>query len=184
MTLPNLLQALPLEPFSSLSYRFSSLPERWNGRLRLNQTPEAPKKHRGLILLVSRQIPCRTAIHYHLPELKYCWLLHSAQTEPDARALRQESTAQGIQFNTIQVNDINDPLEYYQYIQKIYANLPTPLSPQDVIADYTGMTAHGSVGMVFASRKYQSPLQYTPINPNSAKESLAPIEIVLKPKRN
>lgn len=153
-------------------------------QVKVEPNPRSPQKHRGLILLVSRQVPCQTAIHYHKPQLEYCWLLHSAQTEPDAKALRQEFTDQGIQFATTQVNDINDPLEYYRYIQKIYANLPAGLSPQAVIADYTGMTAHGSVGMVFASRIHQSPLQYTPVNPTNPKASLAPIEIVLQAKRN
>lgn len=55
-------------------------------------------------------------------------------------------------------------------------------TPDDIIADFTGMTAQASVGMVLASLSVQSPLQYTPAQSQDGKptgRSLNPIEITL-----
>jgi hypothetical protein len=140
-----------------------------------------PRQHPGLILLVSREQPCRIAIQYHLPTLNQCWLLCSHETRSIATTITQEFTAQSIQFTTLIVNNIYDPLEYYQQIKRIYDHLPKGWTVKDVIADYTGMTAHGSVGMVLASLSPNAPLQYTPAHPTKPNESLTPIEITLKP---
>lgn len=145
-----------------------------------------PSKHRGLILLVSREATCRVAIEYHQPELKYCWLLHSNESRQIAIDLREEFEAQGITFNLILVENVYNPVEFFHTVRRIYASLPPNCDPQDVIADYTGMTAHGSVGMVLAgiSAPPYTPLQYTPAQPEDPTKSMAPIEIVLRPKRS
>ncbi|MEH2154955.1 CRISPR-associated protein [Nostoc sp.] len=141
-----------------------------------------PKKHKGLILLVSRDEPCKKAIEYHLPELEYCWLICSSQSLDLAKKLKQDFPKLKI-AEPIIVNDIYDPLEFYQEVKKIYNYLPPGWIIEDAIADFTGMTAQGSVGMVLASLSVQSPLQYTPAESKNGQlsgYSLNPIEITLK----
>ncbi|WP_250565894.1 CRISPR-associated protein [Adonisia turfae] len=139
-----------------------------------------PIKHRGLILLVSREEPCRVAIQHHADRLERCWLLHSDQTKAMAVAIADTYSGNRMSFKLIHVNDIYDPMEFFQHIRRIYDQLPIGWLPQQVMADYTGMTAHGSVGMVLASLSPKAPLQYTPVNPNRSNESMTPIEIALR----
>lgn len=141
-----------------------------------------PKKHKGLMLLVSRDEPCRKAIEYHLPQLEYCWLICSSQSIDIAKKLKQDFPQLKI-YDPIVVNDIYDPLEFYHVVRKIYKNLPKGWTIEDAIADFTGMTAQASVGMVLASLSVQSPLQYTPAESNDAQptgRSFNPMEITLK----
>ncbi|MEH1855388.1 MAG: CRISPR-associated protein [Nostoc sp.] len=141
-----------------------------------------PKQHKGLMLLVSREEPCKKAIEYHLPELEYCWLICSSQSLDLAKKLKQDFPKLKI-AEPIVVNDVYDPLEFYKVVKKIYKHLPAGWTIEDAIADFTGMTAHGSVGMVLASLSAQSLLQYTPAefkDGQSTGYSLNPIEIALK----
>jgi hypothetical protein len=139
-----------------------------------------PEKHNGLILLVSQFEPCNKAIQYHLPTLKRCWLLHSAQTEAIAlEVMRAFADTPDLTFIPIPVKNIYDPMEFYNLVRIIYAKLPPLWRAKDVIADYTGMTAHGSVGMVLASLNPRAPLQYIPSDPKHPNKSLSPIEIKL-----
>jgi hypothetical protein len=134
-----------------------------------------PAKRRGLILLVSRPETCRAAITYHRPELEMCWLLCSTRSLDVARDLIQEFRE--IRFaEPIVVNDVNDPLEFRNRIDEVYSKLPRGWSESDVVGDYTGMTAHGSVGMALASLKPHRPLQYTPAQYDEQLRALAPLE--------
>jgi len=145
---------------------------------------QIPSKHRGLILLVSQKVPCQIAIQHHLPTLERCWLLYSAESQDMADFLQNAFSQFELAFKLIRVNDVYNPLEFYQHVRRIYAQLPQGWSPQQVIADYTGMTAHGSVGIVLASlaASPHTPLQYTPADPNHPGASLTPMEIVLRPQ--
>jgi hypothetical protein len=145
-----------------------------------------PSKHRGLILLVSRLESCQTAIRYHSPVLEYCWLICSPQSLQLAQQLKQEFSNLKIP-KPIVVNDVYDPQEFYQEVKKIYTKLlPPKLTEKDVIADFTGMTAQASVGMVLAARSLQGELQYTPAEvnaegqPTGHSSSPMKIEIVLE----
>lgn len=141
-----------------------------------------PKKHKGLLLLVSRDEPCRKAIEYHLPQLECCWLICSTQSIDIAKKLKQDFSKLKIS-EPIVVNDIYDPLEFYHFVRKIYKSLPSGWTIEDAIADFTGMTAQASVGMVLASLSVQSPLQYTPAELQDGQatgRSFNPIEITLK----
>ncbi len=138
-----------------------------------------PVKHKGLILLVSREEPCRKAIEYHLPQLERCWLICSSQTLDLAKKLKQDFPNLKIPEPII-INDIYEPLEFYQEVRKIYNYLPQEWVIEDVVADFTGMTAQASVGMAIASLCEQSSLQYTPAELKDGKptgRSLNPIEI-------
>jgi hypothetical protein len=141
----------------------------------------APAKRRGLILLVSHLEICRKAISYHQPKLEICWLICSTRSLPEAESLSREFAEVQMPPPTV-INNINDPMDFFHHVKEIYSHLPEGWNDADVIADYTGMTSHGSVGMALACMSPQRPLQYTPaevddhlrpVNP------LDPIEVVL-----
>jgi hypothetical protein len=164
--------------------------QRWLARMQ-PQTVELiqakPGFRRGLILLVSRPETCRRAIEYHLPILERCWLLCSAQTFATAEALRDEYQGRVEMPTPLVINDVNDPVEYRDRVNEIYARLPAGWNEQDVIADYTGMTAHGSVGVALACLSPLRSLQYTPALYNQALQSIAsldPIEIVIAAEKS
>ena len=141
-----------------------------------------PLKHRGLILLVSRAEPCRQAIQYHYPALEICWVICSNETKKIGEDFQKEFTNLKIRDPLI-VNDIFDPIECYRVVEKIYKTLPPSWRIEDVISDFTGMTAQASVGMVLACSSLQANLQYTPAELNNGKptgNSLTPIEIVIR----
>jgi hypothetical protein len=145
----------------------------------------SPELHQGLILLVSRDEPCRAAISYHLPNLKFCWLICSNQTLGTAQQLQKEFPQIKV-FDPWVIHDIYDPVEFNEVVRKIYEKLPEQkLQVDDVIADFTGMTAQGSVGMVLASRFFpQAKFQYTPAelsdDSRPTGRSLKPIGITIK----
>lgn len=142
-----------------------------------------PVPRRGLILMVSRIEPSRKAIEYHGETLQQCWLLCSTRTLDLARQLIKAFPQ--IRFpEPVVVNDIQDPLEFRDRVEKIYQNLPDGWQASEVIADYLGMTAHGSVGMALACVPARRPLQYTPARFDEQLrpvEPLDPIEIVVEP---
>ena len=120
------------------------------------------RQYPGLILLVSKPEACETAIHFHLGKLKRCWLICSPQTLEQAQALCQQFPQVCID-QPIVVNDIYNPLAFRACINAIYrTRLPKGWQDSDIIADYTGMTAHASVGTVLACVGTNRPLQYTP----------------------
>lgn len=155
---------------------------------------QQPIKYRGLILLVSRLEPCKTAIAYHTPVLERCWLICSETTVDMAKELKQEFSQRKISGPIIEigepiiVNDVYDPIEFAQKVKGIYRNLPDGWNGEDIIADFTGMTALGSVGMALACLSSGHQLQYTPAelkdDGKPTGRSLMPIEIVLKPQSN
>ena len=142
-----------------------------------------PKKYPGLILLVSQPESCRMAINYHLPELQQCWLICSFQSLDKAKEIIKAFPAVCL-ADPIVVNDVHDPIEFRDAVNEIYTHrLPLGWLSSDVIADYAGMTAHGSVGMVLANLMTDRPLQYTPAHVDQTTGkilgSLEPIEITL-----
>ncbi|MDJ0675470.1 MAG: CRISPR-associated protein [Calothrix sp. MO_167.B42] len=146
-----------------------------------------PQQHKGLILLVSREEPCRKAIEHHLPKLKYCWLIHSSQSAPIVKNLQKDYPQ--VSFanpEQLIVNDIFDPIKFIDLVTEIYKKLPNNCHKDEVIGDFTGMTAQGSVGMAIASLlMHKTKLQYTPVAMQNGKpsHSLTPIEILLTEKR-
>lgn len=140
-----------------------------------------PDKRRGLILLVSKAEACQKAIRYHQPKLERCWLLCSTKTFEMARTLSHEFPAV-CRDEPIVINDVNNPLEFRDRVDAIYAHLPDGWQEADIIADYAGMTAHASVGIALAYLGSARPLQYTPARFNEEMRpmgSLDPIEIVI-----
>jgi hypothetical protein len=147
-----------------------------------------PKKHKGLILLVSREEPCRKAIEYHLKGLKYCWLIHSSQSLPIVETLRKDyPQITFVEPDRLIINDVFDPIKFASLVREIYDALPSDCGKEEIIADFTGMTAQGSVGMAIASLlQRQTKLQYTPAATNregKPTQSLEPIEIIITEKK-
>lgn len=183
VTTPNLLKIIGLALLIFLFCVFLL----WRRLSRIPVLPpmpnkKTPKKHKGLILLVSRIEPCRKAIQYHQPVLELCWLICSAKTLGTANELQQEFSATCC-AEPIVINDVHDPLEYRDRVDEIYREkLPQGWNEGDVVSDYLGMTANGSVGMVLACVGSLRPLQYTPAVYNEELKAhipLDPIEIVL-----
>ncbi|MGG6268869.1 hypothetical protein ACQ4M3_28940 [Leptolyngbya sp. AN03gr2] len=140
------------------------------------------RKYPGLILLVSNPEACETAIRFHLPTLKCCWLICSSKTLEQAQKLRQQFY-EICPDEPIVINDIYNPLIFRDCIDGIYRDrLPKGWQESDVIADYTGMTAHASVGTVLACITTVRPLQYTPAKADPSGKivgSLNPIKVIL-----
>lgn len=139
--------------FASVLARFEPRP--------IGAHTQPPERHQGLILLVSRPEPCERAIAYHQPKLKQCWLLCSAQTLSIAQQVQKNHTEVCLD-NPLVVNDLNNPLEVKQLVEQIYTRLPSGWSESDLIVDYTGMTAHCSVGAALACLSPARHIQYTP----------------------
>lgn len=135
-----------------------------------------PDFRRGLILMVSKPETCRKAIEYHLPILERCWLLCSVQSLEVAEALRNEFRARLEMPAPVVVNDVNNPLEFTDRVNEIYGYLPEGWSDDEVIADYTGMTAHASVGMALACLAPARPLQYTPGRYDAGLKAVSPLD--------
>lgn len=146
------------------------------------QQKQLDRKYKGLILLVSQPEACETAIQFHLPTLKRCWLICSKERLAIAHDLCRRFPKVCID-PPIVVNDIYNPLEFRTHVSSIYrTRLPKGWQESEVIADYTGMTAHASVGTVLACLGTTRPLQYTPAKFDRQGKivgSLEPIRILL-----
>jgi hypothetical protein len=122
-----------------------------------------PEPRRGLIFLVSQnEVVFREALKPHEATLQRVWLVCSKQTLPIAQRLKEEQEHHGRIVDELVINDVHDPFEFYNQVKVIRARLPEGWSAADVIADYVGMTAHASVGMVLGCLFTGFPLQYTP----------------------
>lgn len=137
----------------------------WVGREAAAPLPpgkKSPAKHRGLILLVSRNEPvCRKAIDHHSGRLERVWLICSAETLTNANGLLAEYPALAADKPVV-VNDVYDVTEVYEEVNKVYEHLPIGWRAGEVIADFTGMTAPASVGLVLACVSSDRPVQYVP----------------------
>lgn len=126
---------------------------------------QSPAQRQGLIIAVSRNqiATAKEAIRWHRPSLRHCWLLCSAEAAENAAALRSEFDGERVVCHPpVVITDVNDPMQFYRAVQDIYARLPEGLKEEDVIADYTGMTAHASVGIALACSGKGRPIQYVP----------------------
>lgn len=143
-----------------------------------------PDQRKGLILLISNILTAKAAIQFHKELLTHCWLVCSESSEKSGIELKNQYENESTEFTIIPINDqdVFDPLIFKNEIEKIYSNLPSFFSEQDIIVDFTGMTAVASVGAVLACVGKDRPMQYVPA-PYSQKlkavQPLEPIEIEL-----
>jgi hypothetical protein len=133
-----------------------------------------PARHKGLIFLVSRAETTRHAVNYHLPALRHCWLFCSDRTRPLAEEVGHDYPQ--VAFHLVAVRDVNDPLEFMRLANDVYRRLPAGLTTGDVIADYVGMTAHGSVGLALACVGRDWPLQYIPGEYDADLKAVRPLD--------
>ena len=139
-----------------------------------------PVARRGLILLVSNEETCRKAIEHHSSLLKWCWLLHSAQSLNKAVSLQKELEQAQVWCELVKIQDVYDVLEGQEKVAGIFAELPPGCAGSDVILDFTGMTVMVSVGAVLACRNGSQAIQYTPAvydKQLAAYAPLTPIEV-------
>ena len=143
-----------------------------------------PAQRKGLILLVSNIIPARKAVETHKELLTKCWLICSDTSEKIGKELKNEFENESTEFEIIIIGDLDvfDPAILKNKVEQIYANLPEFFIENDIILDFTGMTAVASVGSVLACVGKNRPMQYIPAPYNQnlkAVQPLEPIEIVL-----
>lgn len=141
-----------------------------------------PLERKGLILLVSKEEPCRQAVRWHERRLERCWLVCSAQTLPLALQLKGELEAKSVVAEVIAVENAFDLVKMKERVEKIYASLPAGLEETDVILDFTGMPALASVGAVLACLDERRSIQYVPAEYDERLgivKALDPVEIFL-----
>jgi hypothetical protein len=143
-----------------------------------------PDQRKGLIVLVSNIITARKAIALHQELLTKCWLICSDSSEKIGNELIVEFENLSAAFEIITIGDLDvfDPVIFKNKVDQIYSNLPDFFQENDVILDFTGMTAVASVGSVLACVGRNRPMQYVPAPYNQnlrAIQALEPIEIEL-----
>lgn len=127
-----------------------------------------PPQFPGLIVLVGPgreeedplQGPCGPAIEYHLPTLKFCWMIASEEGQPVAEALRQQYEGR-CQVKVVPVGGAFEVQDVYETVRNIYLQEAPKagLAPEQVIADFTGGTKVMSAGMILACGD-RWPMQY------------------------
>lgn len=153
---------------------------RYSASPMVNKKP--PDKRKGLILLVSNEPTCRKAMEWHQDTLKHCWFLCTETSMEVATKLKDSLPSGWVKAEFVIVNDVYNPIELKEKVEKIYADLPNAYVESDVILDFTGMTAIASVGSVLGCLGGNRAIQYTPGIYNKqlrAMEPLNPIEVVL-----
>ncbi len=117
------------------------------------------------------------------------WLICSAQTQDAAASLLpwiESLTSSTILVELRTVGDVFAPDECYEAVYDIHNSLPKLPGDwriDDLISDFTGMTAQASIGMALACISAGSDLQYTPaqtIGGKTTGESLQPIAVTHK----
>lgn len=124
-----------------------------------------PKKHKGLIVLVSRIEPSQKAINWHLGTLEYCWLICSNSSKETAEELKKEFRSkiqEEINITEVKDEEVYEPIVFKKVVDEIFEKLPPNLKEEDVILDFTGMTALASVGSVLAFVGSEKIIQYIP----------------------
>lgn len=156
-----------------------------NSRLRAEEY-ETPQCKRGCIVLVSQVEAAKTGLKPHLDSLQRCWLIHSAQSKEQAEDVARwldDNKDGAVVVELRQVDDVSNPIEFYKVVGSIYSSLPSGLQPNDVIADFTGLTKNASVGMVLACLDADRELQYVAeerrADGTGTRRSLPPRAIVL-----
>ncbi|MCB0008679.1 MAG: hypothetical protein KDE04_19575, partial [Anaerolineales bacterium] len=139
-------------------------PQPRRGRLRVEA--DVPQRA-GLIVIVSNgtRKAGNLAVAHHAwavpgsrPQLRYCWLLTGPDEGPNsskanAEEIEQYYKAQGVIVDVWSIDDVDDIDEVIRKVQTIYENAWNryQLTPERMIADFTGGTKSMSAGLVLAS---------------------------------
>jgi len=129
---------------------------------------QRPPQFPGLIVLVGPghagtdplQGSCGPAIEYHLPTLRMCWMIASEEGARVAESLRSRYENR-CPIEVVTIGRAFDIRETYRAVREIYLQKAKDkgLSPDQVIADFTGGTKMMSAGMVLACGD-RWPMQY------------------------
>lgn len=122
-----------------------------------------PSKHRGLVVLVSRQEPAARAIAFHQEKLRWVQPICSLKSYSEAKALQKEFEGRDFSVQEpLVVNNVFDVSEAKEVVERALNALPADISAEEVICDLTGMPAQCSLGMFLACIPRGIALQYTP----------------------
>lgn len=121
---------------------------------------------KGLVVLVSKPPGGASAMDAALQNgvLEHFWLLHSADTKPDALWIAAElakagSKAKPHYCEILDVWSIIEAKDIVDHVRRT-AKREYGLADKDLICDFTGMTKHVSAGMIFAGAPMEARLQY------------------------
>lgn len=179
---PVIIIALSVFFFWIAVYSFTRKVRRLTDSQQTRLKEDSPRRHKGMILLVSRTEPCRQAVRFHQPILERVWLICSNHSKPEAETLQQEFPDL-IPDHPIIINNVYQPSEIAHQVNEIYRRLPSGWKAEDVIADCTGMTVQCSIGVTAACWGQSRPLQYTPALLDAAGKIIGsgdPIELRLE----
>lgn len=147
-------------------------------------TRACPNPRRGLVLLVGlRDEACREAISHHRIALERVWLVCSPQSGEVAARLAGGEELRGAAVETVVIPDVYDPRGAFDVLTGIRDRLPDGWAPSEVIADFTGLTAAASVGLVLACLQTGIGIEYTPAEYSADGRPLRPLpphEVVLR----
>ena len=137
----------------------------------------------GMIFLLSNEAVLRKAIEHHLPDLKYCWLIHTKRTKDFAENDKEENPQ--ITFFTKPVQNEFSAQETYELTWKIFnENKVEPGIPMEkMIADITGTTKPMTAGLVIACLEANCAMEHVPSHYDNLLKAtipLPPIEIQLQ----
>ncbi|HEX4609021.1 MAG TPA: hypothetical protein VH092_12515 [Urbifossiella sp.] len=152
----------------------------WHGRPARILPPDRarPCPRPGLVLLVSvgQTDTVRAAAAHHRPVLKHVWLVCSPQSAPAAAQLAGDPEfAAGVKVETVVVDDVYEPRGVFDAVAGVFRRLPAGWGPADVAADYTGLTASASVGLVLAALQAGVAIQYTPAERDQTGRPIRPL---------
>lgn len=120
------------------------------------------------------------AVNHHQEVLKYCWLLHSKNSEINIDIINyffSRVLNDAIKPDFKLILDSNDPKHINELIEGIYSNLSYDISPSEIISDITAGNKPMTAGMIISCLNGNKKIEYIE---QSEKEEL--IEIDLSPK--
>ncbi len=149
-----------------------------------------PSPARGIVLLVSRNDAApeialaAIAPHVVAKTLERAWLICTAESSDHSVHVRDALEGAGVATEPAdKVDDVVAPVAVFETVRsRLTAGLPRGWGADEVIVDYTGLTASASIGIVMAARLSKARIQYTPARYDMAGRPLlpeGPIEVTL-----
>ncbi len=125
-----------------------------------------PARRQGLILLIGpTEAAAPHAIEYHLPTLKQCWLIATAESQSVAATLAQRygdrvRMSYGSPEYVVHPDEMKSTYDVVVNALKRAGDPAAGLSPGEVIADLTGGLKPMTAGMTLACLAHNADLQY------------------------
>ncbi|MFN8472215.1 MAG: hypothetical protein U0822_08505 [Anaerolineae bacterium] len=148
-----------------------------------------PRKHSGLIALVSNPRVVEKAIEYHLPDLKCCWLVVTPEMMGTGADIQRRYLGR-VTCHLAEITDEYDSGGCNALVRGIFTVevAREGLTPDQVIADITGGTKPMTAGMLIACLSGGYAVEHVPTafeydgpkKTRRATEPLDPIEIKIQ----